>query len=168
MGQLIDDLLNLSRVTRGELHSRRFDLSKIAEDVADELRKTSEGEKTAFTIEPGMKAQGDDRLVRIVLSNMMGNAVKFSAKGKAPKVELGTTKADGGLAYYVRDNGVGFDTNYADKLFMAFQRLHSDREFAGTGIGLAMVQRIVHRHGGRVWAESELGKGSTFYFTLGD
>jgi signal transduction histidine kinase len=163
MAQLIDDLLGLSRVTRAQRRDEDVDLSAIAKASLDELRDANPDRKLDVTIAPGLTARGDSRLLRIALDNLLGNAVKFTATREVAKIEVGM--ADG--AYFVRDNGVGFDERYASKLFGAFQRLHDANEFAGTGIGLATVQRIVRRHGGRVWATSELGSGATFSFSLG-
>ena len=166
MGELIDDLLLLSRASRGELHRERFDLSELAESVCDALRQATPDRELTFDIAPDVTAEGDPRLIRIVLENLLGNAVKFTGNQKQASIEFGTTDHDGKPAYFVRDNGAGFDMAYADKLFQPFQRLHSDAEFAGTGIGLATVARITHRHGGRNWAESTVGQGTTIYFTL--
>jgi signal transduction histidine kinase len=167
MGQLIDDLLNLSRVTRADLVRRSLDLSAKARSIVENLRRTAPQRSTEFVIADGVSADGDPRLVRIVLENLLGNAWKFTANTPAARIEFGATTApDGRVTCYVRDNGAGFDMAYVDKLFGAFQRLHSMAEFPGTGIGLATVQRVILRHGGRVWAEAEVGKGATFYFTL--
>ena len=166
MARLIDDLLNLSRITRGELRRETADLSALASSVAEQLRKTYTERQVEFRIAQGVRAQGDPQLLRIALENLLGNAWKFTGKTADAVVEFGVTEGDGGPAYFVRDNGAGFDVAYAGKLFGAFQRLHDVREFEGTGIGLATVQRIVRRHGGRVWAEGEPGRGATFYFTL--
>jgi light-regulated signal transduction histidine kinase (bacteriophytochrome) len=165
MSTLIDDLLDLSRVSRGPLRREVIDLSAIAREVAAELRKSRPEREVEFVMAGGLTATGDPRLLRIALENLLGNAFKFTEKRPRAVVEFGAT-GDGRVAYYVRDNGVGFDMAYADKLFGAFQRLHPPEHFEGTGIGLATVQRIVHRHGGRVWAEGDVGEGATFYFTL--
>jgi len=165
MGTLIDDLLKLSRVTRTELKHDQVDMSALAGEIAEELRKQAPDREVQFTIAPGLMAQGDKGLLRIVLDNLMGNAWKFT--GGLAEARIGFERApEGGQAYVVCDNGVGFDMAYADKLFGVFQRLHDASEFPGTGIGLATVQRIIHKHGGRVWAESGVGKGTQFYFTL--
>lgn len=166
MAQLIDDLLNLSRVGRGEFKRTKVDLSKLAEAIAANLKKAGRNRKVTFDIAPGMVAEGDVRLLRIVLENLLGNAWKFTSKHRQAKIEFGVTEHDGKRAYYVRDDGDGFDMAYADKLFQPFQRLHRADEFEGTGIGLATVARIVQRHGGRVWAESDAEQGTTMYFTL--
>jgi light-regulated signal transduction histidine kinase (bacteriophytochrome) len=165
MARLIDDLLLLSRLSRGEMSRDRIDLSRLATEVADDLREADPDRVVEIEIEPGLVASADQRLVRVLLQNLVGNAWKFTAKQETATIQV--AHANGAAqAFMVRDDGVGFDMAYADKLFGAFQRLHSAGEFEGTGIGLATVQRIVHRHGGRVWAESELGSGATFYFTL--
>ena len=167
MGHLIDDLLKLSRVTRAEMRPIAVDLSALASDVFAELRKSKPDRRVECHIEPGLAAEGDVRLLRVALENLLGNAWKFTGKTANAKIEFGATRdADGASSYFVRDNGAGFDMVYADKLFGAFQRLHSMDEFPGTGIGLATVQRIVHRHGGQVRAEGVPGQGATFHFTL--
>jgi PAS domain S-box-containing protein len=169
MGLLIDDLLQLSRVTRSEFHLTRVDLSAMARTVASELLENEPNRQVEFIIQPVVAApQADVHLLRIVIENLLRNSWKFTSKHRAAKIEFGASERDGTLVYYVRDNGVGFDMVYSHKLFGAFQRLHSVGDFPGTGIGLTIVQRIVHRHGGRVWAEGELDKGATFYFTLLD
>ena len=168
MGKLIDDLLKLSRVSRGELHAEEVDLSALAGQVVEELIRGEPARKLRCVIAPQVRAAGDPRLLRVVLENLLGNAWKFTAKRPIARVEFGAlTTGDGERACYVKDDGVGFDMTYADKLFGAFQRLHAASEFEGTGIGLATVQRIVHRHGGRVWAEGAVDQGACFYFTLG-
>lgn len=166
MAQLIDGLLNLSRVTRADMNREAVDLSTMARTVAEALQAT-EPERTAeFAIQPGMTVQGDPRLLRVVLNNLLGNAWKYSGTRSHTRIEVGRRDQDGRDLYFVRDNGVGFNMAYADKLFGVFQRLHSASEFPGTGIGLATVQRIIHRHGGQIWAEGAVGHGATFYFTL--
>jgi PAS domain S-box-containing protein len=166
MGQLIDDLLKLSRMTRVEFQRSEIDLSALAADVAGELRSGDAGSAAEVVIAPGAKAEGDARLARVVLENLLGNAWKYSSRAEEPRIEFGFTERAGERVFFVKDNGAGFDMTYAQKLFGVFQRLHSVNEFPGTGVGLAIVQRVVHRHGGRVWAEAEVGKGATFYFTL--
>ena len=166
MGQLIDGLLGLSRVTRTELRLEQVDLSGLAQQIADDLARHEPERRVEVVVAPEMSARGDVRLLKQVFQNLIGNAWKFAAKRERAKIEVGTTAHDGGVAYFVRDNGAGFDQKYANKLFGVFQRLHDPAEFAGTGIGLSIVQRIVERHGGRVWAEGAAGKGATFYFTL--
>ncbi|MGB3635233.1 MAG: ATP-binding protein, partial [Rubrobacteraceae bacterium] len=169
---LIDDLLNLSRVTRSPLRRARVNLSSLADGAARELRETDPGREAEFIIEEDVTDWGDDGLLLVVLKNLLGNAWKFTRKEPVARIEFGVRKSGSDPigrrpVYYVRDNGAGFDMAYAGKLFGAFQRLHGTKEFEGTGIGLATVQRIVHRHGGRVWAEGSVGEGATFYFTLG-
>ncbi|MBI4469344.1 MAG: response regulator [Acidobacteria bacterium] len=166
MGELIDDLLQLSRVGRAELNRDRVSLSDLARAVAMELRKMEPDRHVELRIEDGLVAQADSQLIRVALDNLLGNAWKFTAKVAEPRVEFAAEPRDGGTVYFVRDNGAGFDMNYAEKLFRPFQRLHGEAEFPGTGIGLATVQRIVDRHGGRIWAEGTIGCGATFYFTL--
>jgi PAS domain S-box-containing protein len=166
MGELIDDLLNLSRVTRREMRREAVDLSALARAIGAQLQKAHPDRRVDLVVAPGLSAEGDPHLLRVVLENLLGNAWKFTGARARARVEFGGALHEGTTAYCVRDNGVGFDMAYAGKLFGAFQRLHAMTEFPGTGIGLATVQRIVHRHGGRVWAEGEVDKGATFYFTL--
>jgi PAS domain S-box-containing protein len=166
MGQLIDDLLHLSRVTRASLKRGNVDLTALAGDVARALSSQVEDRQAELRIEPGMRASADEGLLRIVLENLVGNAFKFTVRRAAPVIEIGSRAGEGPAVFYVRDNGAGFDMNYAGKLFGAFQRLHGRDEFPGTGIGLATCQRIIHRHGGRIWAEAAVDKGATFLFTL--
>ena len=166
MGQLIDDLLQLSRHTRSEMRRAPVDLSVLARAVADELQKMEPERRVEFVIEPNLVAQADANLLRVVLENLLGNAWKFTGKQAAAKIEFGGAIRDGVPTCFVRDNGVGFDMAYADKLFGAFQRLHSTADFPGTGIGLATVQHIIHRHGGKVEANGAVGQGATFNFSL--
>jgi PAS domain S-box-containing protein len=166
MGDLIDDLLNLSRVTRREMRHEPIDLTALARLVVAQLQRAEPEREVEVTIQPDLVAWGDSHLVRLALENLLGNAWKFTSKQPAPRIELGATRMNGETVFHVRDNGVGFDMAYSFKLFGAFQRLHAATEFPGTGIGLATVQRVVARHGGRVWAEADIGKGATFYFTL--
>jgi signal transduction histidine kinase len=168
MGQLIDDLLGLAHVSRVGLLRRPVDLTAIAGSIAHELRQGDPTRQAEIIIAPGMRASGDARLLQIALQNLLQNAWKFTSTRPVARLECGQTMMQGVRTWFVRDNGVGFDMTYAHKLFGAFQRLHTTAEFSGTGIGLATVQRIVHRHGGRVWAESQIERGSTFYFTLAD
>jgi PAS domain S-box-containing protein len=168
MGELIKDMLLLSRVTRNELRREVVNVTGIAQKVGADLMKTSPGRSVEFVVEPELVAkEADSHMVRVVLENLIENAWKFTVKKDNVKIELGSIVKGGERVFYIRDNGAGFDMAYAGKLFGAFQRLHSVEEFEGTGIGLATVQRIVHRHGGRIWAEGEVGKGAVFYFTLG-
>jgi len=166
MGQLIDTLLNLSRLTRGALKVATVDLSALARNVAEELRGSEPERRVEFVIADRMTAEGDPVMLQVVIQNLLANAWKFTRKRDAALIEFGLKHIDGRPAYFVRDNGTGFDMAYADKLFSAFQRLHTATEFPGLGIGLATVQRIINRHGGRVWAEAEVDKGATMYFTL--
>lgn len=166
MGQLIDDFLNLSRMTRSELYREAVDLSELVRTIARDLQQAHPERQVLFVIADGLVVKGDARLLRLVMDNLLGNAWKFTAKRPRSKIEFGRANRDGKTAYFVRDDGAGFDMAYADKLFVAFHRLHSRNEFEGTGIGLATVQRIIHRHGGRVWAEGAVNQGATFYFTL--
>jgi PAS domain S-box-containing protein len=168
MGRLIDDLLHLAQVSRGEVRRAPVDLSDLARTVADGLRAANPGRRIEFVIEPRLIANCDAHLVQIVLENLFGNACKFTGGRPVARIEFGRTLRDGEPTCFVRDNGAGFDMVYAQKLFGAFQRLHSASEFPGTGIGLATVQRIIHRHGGSVAAESQPDQGATFYFTLPD
>jgi PAS domain S-box-containing protein len=174
MGHLIDDMLQLSRVTRAEMQLHLVDLTGLAQSVAARLKETQPERQVEVVIQAGLLAYGDAGLLGIVLTNLLGNAWKFSGTRPQARIEFGRLlpSLDGrgaggeGTVYFVRDNGVGFDMTYAQKLFGAFQRMHKASEFPGTGVGLAIVQRIVHRHGGRVWAEAQVDRGATFYFTL--
>lgn len=168
MARLIDDLLRLSRLTRGELSIDLIDLSALAKSVAAELQKSHPERQVEFTIANGLTARTDPHLLKVVLENLLDNAWKFTSKRKDAVIEFDALPMNQTTAFFVRDNGAGFDMTYADKLFATFQRLHTDKEFPGTGIGLSLVQRIVHRLGGQVWAKGEVGGGATFYFTLKD
>jgi light-regulated signal transduction histidine kinase (bacteriophytochrome) len=168
MGLLIDALLQLSRVSRADMQFVPVDLSGIAHRIADELTESNPGRRLEFVIESGISAAGDGRLLEIALTNLLANAVKFTGPRPQARIEFGRTEDRGRPAFYVRDNGVGFDMAYAGALFGAFQRLHKASEFPGTGIGLATVRRVIHRHGGRVWAESQPDRGTAFYFTIGE
>ncbi|TRX01160.1 PAS domain S-box protein [Candidatus Methylobacter oryzae] len=166
MATLIDDMLKLSRITRSELKREDVDLSALANEVIDELRRLEPNRVVQCTVQPGISAWGDARLLRIVLDNLLGNAWKFTSQQPDAHIEFGVQARSDQTVYFVRDNGAGFDMAYAEKLFGAFQRLHDASEFPGTGIGLATAQRVIHKHGGHICAESEVGKGATFYFTL--
>jgi light-regulated signal transduction histidine kinase (bacteriophytochrome) len=166
MGRLIDDLLNLSRVSRAEMRREEVKLSDVAVKIADMLRRTQPERQAEFIIAEGLVAQGDEHLLAVVLENLLGNAWKFTGKNPRTIIEFGVTQHEGKQAYFVKDNGAGFDMSYAGKMFSPFQRLHSVNEFPGTGIGLATVKRIISRHGGEVWIEGEIDKGTTVYFTL--
>jgi light-regulated signal transduction histidine kinase (bacteriophytochrome) len=189
MSELIEVLLDLSRLGRGDLHRNAVDLSGTAGDIAENLKKAQPDRNAEFAITAGLTAAGDERLLRVALENLLGNAWKFTCKKSGCRIEFGalergmrnspipsgqtpgkmnnTPAIEQKTIYYVRDDGAGFDMTYAGKLFTPFQRLHTTQEFPGTGIGLATVQRIIHCHGGKVWAEGEPGKGATVYFTLG-
>lgn len=166
MGRLIDDLLKLSRVSRSEMHRRPVDLSSMAGSIMEDRLAAVPDRKVEFTIEPGMAVEGDPDLLRLMMENLLDNALKFTSKVDTARVEIGSVFMNGFKTYYVRDNGAGFDMRFIDKLFAPFQRLHKSSEFPGTGIGLATVQRIARRHNGRVWAKASPGAGATFYFTL--
>ncbi len=166
MGEIIDALLALSRVTRSEMRRTTVDLSAMAETIFAELQSNQPQRQAELLIKPGLVVDADANLLRIALENLLGNAWKFTEKKAQAKIELGLAQHNGQLAYFVRDNGAGFDMAYSNKLFGAFQRLHRVSEFEGTGVGLATVQRVIHRHGGQVWAQGEVEKGATFYFTL--
>ncbi len=166
MGELIDDLLKLSRITRSDMKLEIVNLSTLAQSIATELQKTRPERQVEFVITPGLSAKGDEHLLRLLLENLIDNAWKYTGKHQQARIEFGSSQADGKQVFLVRDDGAGFDMTYADKLFAPFQRLHSDSEFPGIGIGLATAQRIINRHGGRIWAEGEIEKGATFYFTL--
>jgi len=168
MAQLIDDLLNLARISRATLSWHDVDLTVLAHQVLANLGQSEPERKVDTLVWEGMHARGDPRLLRVALENLLGNAWKFSGKSPAPHLEFGLLRDGDKSTYFVRDNGAGFDMAHADKLFDAFQRLHAMDEFPGTGVGLATVQRIIHRHGGRIWAHAEPEKGATFYFTIGN
>lgn len=166
MGQLIDALLELSRVTRRELKKQSVNLTAIAQDVLTELQHSEPEREMECTIQTGIQTQGDKQLLRIVLANLLGNAWKYTGKITHARIEFGCKSENGETVYFIRDNGAGFDMAYADKLFGPFQRMHRTDQFPGSGVGLATVSRIINKHGGRIWAQSEPGKGSTFSFTL--
>jgi len=166
MGQLIDDMLSLSRVGRAEMQREPVDLTALAWEIIGRLRETGPERRVEFAIQEGLTAVGDPQLLEIALSNLLDNAWKFTGKRSGGLIEFGRVFQEGQPVFFVRDNGAGFDPAYADKLFGAFQRLHKASEFPGTGIGLATVQRILHRHGGRIWAKAAADRGATFFFTL--
>ncbi len=166
MNGMIEALLNLSRTSRNELHIITIDLSRMAREIAAELSLTSPERKVMFQIAETIKAQGDLLMIRLVMENLLGNAWKYTSGKETAVIEFGTIRTDNENTFFVRDNGAGFDMKYADKLFAPFQRLHTDSEFEGIGIGLATVRRIISHHGGHVWAEGHVGHGSTFFFTL--
>jgi len=166
MAQLIDDLLDLSRLTRTEMVWQPVDITALARGVAADLTKTDPSRKVTFRIADGLVATGDQRLLHVALENLMSNAWKFTGRVAEPAIEVGRLNGSSADVFFVRDNGAGFDMAYSHHLFGVFQRLHSVREFPGTGVGLTTVRRIVHRHGGLVWAEASVDRGATFYFTL--
>jgi two-component system sensor histidine kinase/response regulator len=167
MSQLIDDVLHLSRVTRADLRDQEVDLSSVAGLILTRLQESQPERKLDAKVRPGVVVTGDSQLLKIAMENLLENAWKFTAKEPESRIEFGMMQAGGEATYFVRDNGAGFDMTYTDRLFGPFQRLHPQGEFPGNGIGLATVQRIIHRHGGRVWAEGLVGQGATFYFTMG-
>jgi light-regulated signal transduction histidine kinase (bacteriophytochrome) len=167
MTKLIDDLLNLARLSRQEAKRTAIDMSALAASVVAELREGDPVRSVEISMENGLIASADQSLTEIVLSNLIGNAWKFTSKTAKARIELGTIEKDGKTVYYVKDNGAGFNPQYAATMFQPFRRLHSGEEFEGTGIGLAIVERIIRKHDGKVWAEGEVGKGATVYFNLG-
>jgi hypothetical protein len=168
MNQLINDLLNLSRLTRAEMNLTSVNLSEIAQRIVENLRRQEPERQVKITIQPGLVANGDLSLLQATLDNLLHNAWKFTSRSQQATIEIGGFMDEGNMVYFVRDNGAGFDMQYAQKLFTPFQRLHTSNEFEGTGVGLATVKRIIQRHHGKIWAEGQQGKGATFYFTLGN
>ena len=168
MGELIESLLSLSRLTRGELNRTDVNLTQLAREILDKMRLEEPERHVTFIVAEDLQASVDEKLIRTALDNLLGNAWKYTSKTENPVIEMGSLKKNGQPVFFVRDNGVGFDMAQADKLFGAFQRLHTEAEFPGHGIGLAIIQRIIHRHGGVIWAEAEPGKGATFFFTFGN
>ncbi|TET28107.1 MAG: PAS domain S-box protein [Candidatus Heimdallarchaeota archaeon] len=166
MSNLIDNILDLSRLTRKDMDLREINLSNLAKEITSEFQENEPNRKVKVNIKNNIKILGDSTLIRTIMENLFGNAWKFTSKNQKARIDFGKKIINNEEVYYIQDNGVGFDMAYADKLFAVFQRLHTYSEFRGTGIGLAIVQRIINRHGGRIWAESEVGKGSTFYFTI--
>ena len=166
MAQLIDDMLALSRVSRSELRCESVDLGAMAREIAESLRATDPGRDVDVVIAEALTMNGDARLLHVVLENLLGNAFKFTSRHATARIECGMADRAGERVFFVRDDGAGFDMKYSDKMFNAFQRMHSSSDFPGTGIGLATVQRIITRHGGQLWGEGEVEKGATFYFTL--
>ncbi len=166
MGALIDDLLKLSHVNRGDLHYRKIDMTNLIKSIVDEFQMREQARQYDVDIQEGLTAYADENLLKIAFENLLGNAWKYTDKTKHANITIGSQVMDGELVYFVKDNGIGFDMQYVDKLFIPFQRLHADHDFPGTGIGLATVYRIINRHGGRIWAEGEPGAGAAFYFTL--
>jgi two-component system sensor histidine kinase/response regulator len=166
MSQLIDDLLALSRLTRTEMHSATIDMQDLVNSIYEELTSPAEKERIELKIGPLTPISGDQKLIRQVWSNLISNAIKFSSKRKKALIEIGSIEKETETVYYVRDNGAGFEMRYANQLFKVFRRLHNENEFEGTGVGLAIIQRIIQRHGGRVWAKGKVDKGATFFFSL--
>jgi len=168
MKNLVAGLLQMSRMARMEINRTRVDLSDIAHSIAQSLQQRDPSRSVDFQIEPSLTADGDERLLHAVMENLMSNAFKYSSKKEHAIIAVGSSIEGGRRAYFVRDNGAGFDSTQAARMFTAFQRLHSSSEFEGTGIGLSTVKRIIERHGGAIWADGQVGQGATFYFTLGD
>jgi light-regulated signal transduction histidine kinase (bacteriophytochrome) len=168
MGKLIDDLLHFSRAGRQPLKVSEIDMEGLVRKVLEELLLEEPERVEELTVHPLPGVQGDESLIRQVWVNLISNALKFSGKVEKPKIGIFGEKNEDGVTFWVRDNGAGFDPKYIHKLFGVFQRLHTEDEFKGTGVGLALVQRIIHKHGGKVWAESELNHGATFYFSIPD
>jgi light-regulated signal transduction histidine kinase (bacteriophytochrome) len=166
MGRLIDDLLGLARVTRAELNLRPVNLSAMAREIADSLARQQPERKVQWEIEDGIQVQADRALLQVALQNLLENAWKFTGNQERATIRVGAEQRDGQRVIDVADNGAGFDMAYSSRLFGAFQRLHHEGEFPGTGIGLATVQRILRRHGGEIWVDAERGRGATFHFTL--
>jgi len=166
MSVLIDDMLNLSRVTRSAMRREKLDLSAVAKSIARELQEAEPGRRVEFVIENGLSAVGDSQLLRAAMENLLRNSWKYTSAHPRARIEFGKSKQNGKPSFFVRDDGAGFDPRHVGRLFGAFQRLHTATEFPGTGVGLATVQRIIHRHGGEIWAEGAVEKGATFYFTL--
>jgi PAS domain S-box-containing protein len=166
MSNLIGDLLEFSRTSRTDMLREQVDLSRIADQICEILRMEQPERSIHFQIEVGLNGDADQSMMRVLLENLLRNAVKFTATRKVARIEFGGREEQGGWTYYVKDNGVGFEPELADRLFLPFSRLHSGEQFAGTGLGLSIVRRIVERHGGRVWGKGEVDDGATFYFTL--
>jgi light-regulated signal transduction histidine kinase (bacteriophytochrome) len=166
MGRLIDDLLAFSRLSRQAMQEQPVSVTKLVREVLSDLRDEQGDRQIEVSVEDLPDCVADRALLERVFTNLLSNALKFTRNRRPARIEVGTQREAGEAIYFVRDNGVGFDMRYADKLFGVFQRLHRAEEFKGTGVGLVIVQRIVHRHGGHIWAEAELDKGATFYFTL--
>jgi len=166
MGQLVDDLLTFTRLTRLPLNKRYVNMDELVRRVADDFAAEREGRQTALSIETLPGTEGDPALLRHVWAALISNALKFTRDQAVADIRIGSLQAGTETVYFIRDNGIGFDMRYATKLFGVFQRLHHPDEFEGTGVGLAIVQRIIHRHGGRIWADAAVGQGATFYFAL--
>ena len=166
MSQLIDAMLNLARLTRAEIHSQTFDMSAMVKSIFEDLQKMEPDREVECVVANNLLATADPQLIRAVLENLLGNAWKFTRQQPNPRIEFGHGQYKGQAAFFVKDNGAGFDMTYAHKLFGAFQRLHAYTEFPGVGVGLATVHRIIQRHGGQIWPEGAVEEGATFYFTL--
>jgi len=166
MSTLIDDMIKLAKVSRTELSKKRINLSSIARTISQSLAESEPDRKAEFIIQPNLYVLGDENLMKVALQNLLENAWKFTSKEEITHIEVGSKSIDNETVYFVRDNGAGFDMNYAKKLFAPFQRLHKETDFPGTGIGLSTVQRIIHRHLGKIWAEGDLEKGAEFCFTM--
>ncbi len=166
MSQLIDDMLQLAHIARAEMVRDKVNLSRLAQEIASQLQASDPKRQATFVIQPDLMVEGDRALLRVVLQNLLDNAWKFTGHQPHARIEFGIQKQGSEQVYFVRDNGAGFEMQHAGKLFGVFQRLHRESEFPGTGVGLATVQRIIHRHGGRIWAEGATGQGATFYFVL--
>ncbi|KPJ95590.1 MAG: hypothetical protein AMJ53_02500, partial [Gammaproteobacteria bacterium SG8_11] len=166
MGTLIDEILELARLSRIPITTQKVNLSTLASEVIDTLKTNDSQRCVSVVVESGLEAEADPQLVRLCIENLLGNSWKYTKRRPQAIIEVGLYRADTPNTFYVKDNGAGFDMQYVDKLFLPFHRLHNDSEFEGTGVGLATVQRIIERHGGSIWAEAEVGKGATFYFTL--
>jgi light-regulated signal transduction histidine kinase (bacteriophytochrome) len=166
MSQLINDMLKLSRISRAEMLNQDVNLSDMAQSIYNDLKSVQDDRQAEFIVTPGLVINGDRALLQILIQNLLDNSWKYTIKCPKTRIEVGAIEQNGKKTYFIQDNGIGFDMKYADKLFQPFQRLHGNQEYAGTGIGLAIVQRVIKRHGGHIWAQSETGKGATFYFTL--
>jgi len=167
MSRLIEDLMYLSQISRREVSRSNIDMSKLVSSIVADLREADPAKKVKFDIAEGITAYADQRLIEVALSNLLENAWKFTLHIENARIEFGGREQEGKTVYYVRDNGAGFNPEFIKKMFLPFQRMHSEKEFEGTGIGLAIVERVIRRHGGEVWAEGEVGKGAAMYFTLG-
>jgi signal transduction histidine kinase len=168
MNRLVEELLNLSRISRQDVKREKFDMSALAASIFSEFQETDRGRKVDIFIQRDLSSRADPDLMKIVLTNLLGNAWKFTSKIEKARIEFGAFESDGETVYYVKDNGAGFDSENKEKIFLPFHRLHTDQEFEGTGIGLSIVERIIFKHGGRVWIEGEVGKGAVVYFTLNE
>jgi len=168
MGQLIDDLLTFSRLSRQPLKKQNILTADLARQVLDELKQEQNGRRIDASVADLPQCEGDPKLLKQVFVNLLSNAFKYTRKREVARIEVGSENINGETVYFVKDNGAGFNMKFADKLFAVFQRLHRSEEYEGTGVGLAIAQRVIHRHGGRIWAEAAIDKGASFYFTLGE